>query len=148
MPTIGDLPELPQQWIDALAKDAVRHDVLDGSAPNRPRYSDAVVDEQIYRQLTHLVPNGAPDPVVEQRLRKALLDLTSGAGSRYDTTRDHVAALMRLHHGGRIGVPSALSDLFTAYVLEVADIRPPKVAEAEFWRFTRGRGLARRGVVA
>jgi hypothetical protein len=74
-------------------------------------------------------------------LRKALLDLTNGAGSRYDTTRDHVGALMRMHHCGRVGVPRALAELFSVYVLEVADTRPQRVAEAEFWRFTEGAAL-------
>ena len=69
------------------------------------------------------------------------MELTNEAGSRYDTTRDHVAALLRLHSWGRIGVPRALAELFTAYVVEVADTRPRQVAEAEFWRFTEGAAL-------
>ena len=48
---------------------------------------------------------------------------------------------MRMHHSGCVGVPSALSTLFTAYVLEVTDTRPHKVAEAEFLRFTEGAAL-------
>jgi hypothetical protein len=69
---------------------------------------------------------------------QAVTDLTSGTGSRYDTTRDHVAALMRLNAVGRVGVPSALDQLYEAYVLEVTDTRPQVVAEAEFLRFTEG----------
>jgi Bifunctional DNA primase/polymerase, N-terminal/AAA domain len=141
VPRVENIPDLPEAWVTGLAKDSVRHEVFDGSAPNRPRSSEAVVDEQVYHQLMDLMDNGVPDEVVDARLRKALLDLTSGAGSRYDTTRDHVAALMRMHFGGRVGVPSALSELFTAYVLEVTDTRPRKVAEAEFWRFTEGAAL-------
>jgi hypothetical protein len=139
-PRVDDIPELPEAWVTGLAKDSMREEFFDGSAPNRPRSCD-VVDEQVYHQLMHLTDNGVPDEVVGARLRKALLDLTSGAGSRYDTTRDHVAALMRMHYSGRVGVPGALSELFIAYVLEVADTRPQPVAEAEFWRFTEGAAL-------
>jgi hypothetical protein len=140
-PRVADLPELPEAWVTALAKDSVREEFFDGSAPNRPRASDAVVDEQVYDRLMQLTDNGVPDAVVGARLQKALLELTGGAGSRYDHTRDNVAALMRMHHSGRVGVPSALSELFNAYVLEVTDTRPRKVAEAEFWRFTEGAAL-------
>jgi hypothetical protein len=141
VPRVEDLPELPQAWVDALAKDAVREEVFDGSARNRPRASDAVVNEAVYQRLTHLTNNGEPDEVVAARLRKALLDLTSGAGTRYDHTRDNVAALMRMHASGRVGVPTAMAELFTAYVLEVTDTRSRTVAEAEFWRFTEGAAL-------
>jgi len=141
VPRVAEIPELPQEWIDALAKDAVRHELFDGPAPNRPKYSDAVVDEGIYRQLAHLADNGAPDAVVDQRLQKALLELTSDAGSRYDYTRDNVAALIRMHYAARVGVPRALAGLFSAYVLEVADTRRQRVAEAEFLRFTEGAAL-------
>lgn len=141
VPRIEDIPELPEAWVSGLARDSLRHEVFDGSAPNRPRVSEVVVDEQVYHQVMQLTDNGAPDEVVGARLRKALLDLTSGAGSRYDHTRDNVAALMRMHYLSCVGVPSALSELFVAYVLEVTDTRPRKVAEAEFWRFTEGAAL-------
>jgi hypothetical protein len=99
VPRVEDLPELPEAWVTALAKDSVREEFFDGSAPNRPRSSD-VVDEQVYHQLMELTDNGVPDDVVGARLQKALLELTSGAGSRYDQTRDNVAALMRMHSWG------------------------------------------------
>jgi hypothetical protein len=105
VPRVEELPKLPQEWVDALSKDAVRHAVFDGSAPNRPRYREEVVDEDLYQRLTHLADNGVPDDVVDARLRKALLELTGGAGSRYDHTRDNVAALMRMHASDRVGVP-------------------------------------------
>jgi hypothetical protein len=141
VPRIEDLAELPEAWVTGLAKDSVREEFFDGSAPNRPRVSDAVVDEGIYRGLVDLKDNGMPDALVAARLQKALLELTNGSGSRYDTTRDHVAALMRSHSLGRTGVARALSELFPAYVSEVADTRPHRVAVAEFQRFTEGAAL-------
>ena len=130
VPRVEDLAELPEAWVTGLSRDSVREEVFDGSAPNRPREEDAVVDEEVYNRLAHLVDNGMPDAVVTARLEKALLELTAGSGSRYDTTRDHVAALMRFHSWGRTGVPKALAQLFSAYVMEVADTRPRRVAEA------------------
>ena len=141
VPRVEDLAELPEAWVTGLSRDSVREEVFDGSAPNRPREEDAVVDEEVYYRLAHLVDNGMPDAVVTARLEKAFLELTYGSGSRYDTTRDHVAALMRFHSWGRVGVPRALAELFSAYVMEVADTRPRRVAEGEFKRFTEGAAL-------
>jgi AAA domain len=141
VPRPQDMAELPQPWIDALSKDALRGEVFDGLAPNRPIACDAVVDEAIYQHLTQMADNGEPDAVVAEKLRKAHQELTSGAGSRYDQTRDNVLGLMRMHEFGRVGVPAAMADLFRAYVLEVTDSRPRQVAEAEFRRFTEGAAL-------
>ena len=141
VPLVEDLAELPESWVTGLAKDSVREEFFDGSAPNRPREEDALVDEAVYERLTQLTDNGAPDAVVAARSQKALLELTNGSGSRYDTTRDHVAALMRFHSWGRVGVPRTLAELFTAYVAEVVDTRPRRVAEAEFQRLTEGAAL-------
>jgi hypothetical protein len=141
VPAVEDLTELPEAWVNGLGKDSVREEVFDGSAPNRSKASDAVVDEKMYRGLTDLNDNGAPDEVVGARLRAAMLGLTGGAGSRYDTTRDHVAALMRFHSWGLTGVPRALAELFRAYVGEVGNTRSLRVAEAEFRRLVEGAAL-------
>jgi hypothetical protein len=141
VPRVENLAELPDAWVIGLAKDSVRKEFFDGSAPNRPRACDAVVDEAVYQRLTQLTYNGEPDEVVAAKLSKARVELTSGGGSRYDHTRDNVAALMRMHASGCVGVPSALADLARAYVLEVSDTRAQRVAEAEFWRLTEGAAL-------
>jgi Bifunctional DNA primase/polymerase, N-terminal len=141
VPKVDDIPELPEPWVLGLSKDSVREEFFDGSAPNRPREEDAVVDEAVYDQLSHLEDNGAPDDVVAAKLQRALLELTNGAGCRYDITRDCAAALMRYHFWGRPGVPRALTELFLAYVMEVSDTRPHRVAAAEFKRFTEGAAL-------
>ncbi|MGO8853689.1 bifunctional DNA primase/polymerase [Mycobacterium sp.] len=138
VPRVEDIPDLPERWVDELSRDAVREEVFDGSAPNRTAAQQAKINEELYRQLIALSDDGSPDRVVAERLDRAMVDLTSGTGSRYDTTRDHVAALMRCQAVGRVGVTKALSQLFGAYVLEVADTRPQVVAEAEFLRFTDG----------
>ncbi|OBI29826.1 hypothetical protein A5710_20750 [Mycolicibacter sinensis] len=138
VPSVEDLPELPPRWVDALSRDAVRETVFDGSTPNRTRAARDQIDEQRYEQLLRLQGDKPPDRLVAERLDVAISALTSGAGSRYDTTRDHVASLMRFHAMGRAGVPTALGQLRSGYVLEVADTRPRGVAEAEFQRLVEG----------
>jgi hypothetical protein len=136
VPRVDDLPELPAEWVKQLRR-YVRDEVFDGSAPNRTAAQRAKINEERYQQLIALPDNGSPDPVVAKLLDRAVGDLISG-GSRYDTTRDRVGALMRLHAVGRVGVPAALAQLGEVYVLEVADTRPDGVARAEFLRFTEG----------
>lgn len=138
VPRVRDLPELPQAWVDALCREAVREETFDGSAPNRTAAMRDRIDEERYAQLLSLNGDHEPDRVVAQRLDTAITALSNGAGSRYDTTRDHVAALMRLHAAGRAGVPAALRQLQSVYILEVGDTRPYPVAGAEFHRFTEG----------
>ena len=138
VPRVEDLPELPAEWVKQLSRDAVREKVFDGSAPNRTAAQREKINEELSKQLIALPDNGSPDRVVAARLDQAMVDLTKGTGSRYDTTRDHVAALMRFQAVGRVGVPRALDQLYEAYVLEVADTRPQVVAEAELLRFTEG----------
>lgn len=138
VPLVDDVPELPTRWVSALSRDAVRHTTFDGSAPNRTGQAREQINEDIYQRLIGLAGNDEPDRVVAARLERAVADLTGSTGCRYDTTRDHVAALMRLQAIGRVGVPAALRQLYAAYVLDVADTRPRVVAEAEFLRFTEG----------
>ena len=142
VPQYGDWPHLPDEWVEALEAGSLHEEVFDGSAPNRSRSALAQVNMAIYQDLINrLSDNRAPDPLVTKRLEKALEDLTDGSGSRYDTTRDHVAGLMRLHSYGRVGLSRALEQLYPAYVMEVGDTRPQQVAEKEFIRFTQGAAL-------
>jgi len=142
VPPVEELPELPAEWVEGLAKDALRDEVFDGSAPNRSVALRGQVNQELYEKLIGLADlETAPDRLVAARLEAALTDLMSGTGSRYDCTRDHVAALMRMQAVGRVGVPRALRDLYPAYVLEVTDRRPREVAEAEFLRFTQGAAM-------
>jgi hypothetical protein len=104
-PAAEDLSELPPDWLDALSRDAVREETFDGSAPNRSAAQREGINEELYQRLIGLEDDGAPDRVVVARLDRAMADLTGVTGCRYDTTRDHVAGLMRLAGCGRIGVP-------------------------------------------
>ncbi len=109
-------------WVEQLIRDAVSDEVFDGSAPNRTTAQRAKINEELYQRLIALADNGSPpDRVVAAQLDHAMTDLTSGTGGRYDTTRDAVAAPMRLAAVRRVGVPTALGQLHAAYVLEVTD---------------------------
>ncbi|WP_372507743.1 bifunctional DNA primase/polymerase [Mycobacterium barrassiae] len=138
VPQVDDLPDLPQAWIEALSKDAVRDTVFDGSSPDKSADRRRKINEELYEQLIAMQDDGEPDRAVGRRVERACADLTEGAGSRYDTTRDHVLAMMRMRSSGHVGVPGALDRLFMTYVAAVADSRPQVVAEAEFLRFTQG----------
>jgi hypothetical protein len=96
VPRVEDLPELPEAWVTALAKDSVREEFFDGSAPNRPKSSDAVVDEEVYEGLTHLTDNGAPDEVVAE--------VADGAAGLDRWSRQSVR-----HHPRSCGCPHAVS---------------------------------------
>jgi hypothetical protein len=142
VPVYGDWAELPEKWVEELSRDSLHEEVFDGSAPNRSSAARGRINEALYQGLLDRLPdNQAPEPLVADRLERALKDLTNLASSRYDATRDHVLALMRFHSYGRAGVARALDELYSAYVMEVGDSRPREVAEAEFERFTRGAAL-------
>jgi hypothetical protein len=142
VPRVEDLPELPAEWVDGLAKDALRDEVFNGSTPNRSRALREQIDQEMYQRLIGLSDDHTtPEPLVADRLETALADLMSGDVSRYEATRDHVAGLMRIRAVGRAGVPAALRQLHPAYVLEVGDTRPALVAEKEFLRFTEGAAM-------
>ena len=138
VPRVGDLPDLPHPWIEALSKDVVRDTVFDGSTPDKASDRRRQINEELYEQLIVMQDDGEPDRAVGRRLERACADLTDEAGSRYDTTGDHVLAMMRMRSSGHVGVPGALDRLFKTYVAAVADTRPQVVAEAEFLRFTQG----------
>ena len=140
VPQLDNLPELPTEWVEGLAKDALRDEVFDGSAPNRSLVLRGQINSGVYERLI-AEDHATPDRMVGARVETAITELMSGTGSRYGSTRDHVAAMMRMRAMGRVGVPRALRELLTAYVLEVGDTRPAVVADAEFLRFTQGAAL-------
>jgi len=141
VPCPDEFPELPPEWVEGLAKGAIRDEIFDGSAPNRSLTQRGQINQELYEKLIGHRDQAPPERLVETRADAAITELMSGSGSRYQSTRDQVAALMRMQASGRVGVPRALDQLRTAYVLEVGDTRPAVVADAEFLRFTQGAAM-------
>lgn len=120
MPAPGELAMLPAAWAEALAE---------GAEPT-PAGDPSTV------QIT----GGEPSHTVAARLEQAVGDLQGGAGSRFDSTRDHALALVRLAEQGEPGVAAALDSLRAAYVGRVGADRDGGIttARAEFDRFVVG----------
>ena len=71
--------------------------------PNRNRALREQVNAELYQKLIGHHDQTAPDRLVEARVEAAVVDLLSGTASRYESTRDHVAALTRMRASGRRG---------------------------------------------
>ncbi len=126
-PSVADLPDLPQRWLEAVA------------APVDSPLADVDVAEAL-RSL----PKGAMNVMVRHRCDEALADLTANKASRHDTTMRHVLALLRLAEQGREGVAEALGELGRAFVAAVGPDRGEGAAKAEYTRMVvgeRGHGL-------
>lgn len=120
-----DLPELPPAWLDGLAGS--------GEATER-------ANEEAVREFLAALPGGNACSTVRRALDRALTDLAE-AGSRHDTTRDHVLRLLRLGEQGHPGVPSSLHSLRQAFVrARLSDESATAgAAWAEFDRLSHGQ---------
>ncbi|MDF3280883.1 bifunctional DNA primase/polymerase [Gordonia sp. N1V] len=126
IPAPTELPELPPIWADALAEG-----------------SDTEVGSVDVKAALGNLTTGPMEPVVEEKLRESVNDLTEHPSSRFDTTRDNVLKLMRLSEQRYSGVVAALDALRKVYVVAVRDSRPANEAHAEFDRMiTNPRGHA------
>lgn len=137
IPTPDELPALPEQWLHHLA------------APVTSLADDAAAGNVDVRAHLSAMPEGTADLVVTDRLSRAIVDLSTGMGSRHDTTTAHVLALLRYAEQGHPGVPATLSILGDAFVTAVTTpgtsntVRHPEDARAEFARMvTNPRGHA------
>jgi len=137
IPTPDELPALPEQWLHHLV------------APASSLTDDAATDSVDVRAHLSAMPGGTADLVVTDRLSRAIIDLSTGMGSRHDTTTAHVLALLRHAEQGHPGVPDALAVLGDAFVTAVTTpgtsdtMRHPEDARAEFARMvTNPRGHA------
>jgi putative DNA primase/helicase len=124
-PAAGDLPDLPDVWIENLKIQPVRSGA--GSGPDGAYDVDLALTE------------GNSSPAVLLRLCDAVIALADGT-SRHDTTCAHALALLRLGKDGESGVKTALTVLMHAFTATVtADgSRTQGDAVAEFQRMIRG----------
>ncbi|WP_167465807.1 bifunctional DNA primase/polymerase [Nocardia brasiliensis] len=121
-PSVDEFPALPARWVQELAAPA--------EAP--------LADVDVAAVLAAL-PAGPMNVVVTARLERAMTDLRSlGAGSRHDTTTQHVLALLRMAEQGRGGVAEALTALGQEFVRVVGADRGEGPARAEYVRMVTG----------
>ncbi len=62
VPSVDEIPELPQAWVEGLSRDTVRDEVFDDSAPDRTRKGRDDFDEHLYRKLIALEDEREPEP--------------------------------------------------------------------------------------
>jgi putative DNA primase/helicase len=114
----------PERWIQGL-RDSNSQNAL----------GDIEMGSDGPYNVSEALTEGEPSRRVTERLTKAVTDLTGP--SRFDTTRDHVLALLGLGKEGHTGVKTALKILCEAYVNTVEADRPGgrDAAIGEFKRF-------------
>lgn len=117
LPHVGDLPVLPRAWFDRFVKTA------------QSAASGSLVQELVF-------PTGAPCQAVSGALL-AFLGALQTSGTRHDTARDAVLAIVRLGEQGHTGADRALKEAAAAFMAEVgAD--PNRRAGDEFRRMVDG----------
>lgn len=128
-PRVADLPELPAAWIKGL-RDTKGFTTVIGEDGDNVAYD-------IRQALT----DGTPSPAVHHTFEKALAGVRSG--SRHDTTRGNVLALLALGKETHPGVKTTVEALGMAFVGQVAPDRGHDTAVHEFRSMVFGRGAAR-----
>ena len=122
IPREGHLPYLPQQWVQALARES----------------AGPLSSADVKAALAGLT-QGPLSPSVQKVLARALMDLTGNPESRHDTTLHHVFDLLRESEKGESGVQTALEQLRAAFVRVVGKDRGEQAAAAEFDRMVAGQ---------
>jgi len=130
VPSLDDIPWLPQPWIDGLKL--------------TPRSLDISAEFDTRQALTA----GDPSPMVQARLADAIKEMNLPGMSRHDTCLRHVMAILRLGAEGQPGVESALSLLREVFIAVLADpsrgdTRPRDIAFSEFNRMVSNGNVAR-----
>lgn len=127
IPNPGDLPPLPQSWIEGLR--ITPRSLLSGNA-----YDVKVA-----------LTAGEPSPVVSARFGQAVKELNLPGCSRHDTACRHILALLRMGKNGEPGIESTLVLLRKVFiaVTSVDRSRTPEVAADEFNRMVTSDGAAR-----
>ncbi len=120
-PAVDELPPLPDAWVRELD----RGSIADRAA--KLRVTDSTVDDFLAS-----LPDGPPCRVVMSRIETAMRELP---GSRHDTVRNHMAALVRFGEMGHMGVGAALDTLEAAFAVEVGQAR---MASGEWDRMMKG----------
>lgn len=128
-PSLADIPDLPQAWIDALAK------------PKKSTDSTGLGSDGPYSAQRALT-EGEPSSRVAVKLGNAVA--ACEGGSRHDTIRNHVLGLLRVGKQGEPGVKTALNALAKVFINAVEKDRTGgrDEAETEFRKFVFGDNVS------
>jgi putative DNA primase/helicase len=111
LPYPESLPELPEAWVRGLALAYDRTEKTELGTPAMAAW------------WQELRGGTASCPAVHSTLSRAVADLRDTDGARHETTRDALAALVRLGGEGHVGVPSAIETLGSAFAAAVGEDR-------------------------
>lgn len=123
MPAPGDLPWLPESWIRGLMLDYDRTEKADLGSGEQATYLAELRD-------------GAPCPPVVAIRDRGMRELAEVDGSRHETARDVLAALVRMGGEGHRGAREAAAAVGAAFVAAVGEERA--LAGGELQRLAAG----------
>ncbi|MFI0423358.1 AAA family ATPase [Spongiactinospora sp. 9N601] len=136
IPEFGDIPSLPDAWVTGLTGSTGAGDKNGRSHTNSSTPSGVQVSVQNVRDWLAKLPAREPCTLVRLRAAKALAAARGEAGSRHDSTRDAVLALLRAGESRHPGVLAALTFIRAEFVENVGKDRDS--AGSEFDSFTEG----------
>jgi hypothetical protein len=125
VPPASVIPDMPKAWVEGLSRGP--------AAPDTKADIDAA-SAASWIEATN-APSAAPCGPLAIERDKCLEALSSG-GSRHDSARDDVLAVVRLADQGHMGVAVALDQIRTRFLALVADDR--RGAAAEWVRMLTG----------
>ena len=122
IPTPGELPELPEPWVRGLALPYDRTAKADLPSGDLANWWAALRGGHYCEPVLHLF----------ERAARALAEVD---GSRHETARDALAALVRMGGEGHRAVPAAVGNLEAAFANAVG---PERAASGEWQRLLTG----------
>lgn len=131
VPNVDELPDLPQDWIDALTGGRIAVDT-----------TKATVDANDYTAWsTQNAHHGAPCGIVRVAKTRAINDMRDATASRHDTGLRAAMHLARLSTEGHTGCGTALDALAEAFISSIttgAAARTTEAGQAEWARIYNG----------
>lgn len=127
IPTVDDLPALPQAWVEHLT--GGREDTREARTPLNPGAAEAALE---------LFNTGPICRDVQRGLTKRVTDLQTNNGARHENMLLGTERLIRLGIDGHTGVVDALHQLRAAFLTAVAGERTGNEAELEWDRSLQG----------
>jgi putative DNA primase/helicase len=109
-PAVDELPPLPEAWVRGLALDYDRSEKADVSGGAAGEWFGKLRD-------------GDPCPIIHSTTSRALAALREIDGSRHETARDALRAVVAAGGSGHRGAPAAVAALYRGFVEAVGESR-------------------------